>query len=281
MINLWSIRMRASKKFVTPMGRRRRSSLITPKEIHISGAEGLYRESEVVKVVKKYIERALNHPRGKADKILITIEEIREKPKKIPALPLVTIENSSPTEGEKIARKLLQSEGISGMAVDSTFELIKKDSMRGAAIITAEKGKRLEPDRKRGVRVSRLGISKSASKQLSARLTRHGINNETVMEALILASKVSSCSHVIAELCVSDDPNYTTGYVASKGLGYVRIPHIKSKGNRRGGRAFFVKEGTGIRGIIEYLERRPVIIGEVSLCRGIISFDEILNRTYI
>ena len=273
--------MRASKKLITPMGRRRRSSLITPKEIHISGAEGLCRESEVVKVVKKYIERALNHPRGKADKIVIAIEEIREKPKKIPALPLVTIENSSPIEGEKIARKLLQSEGISGMAVDKTFELIKKDSMRGAAIITAEKGKHLEPDRKRGVRVSRLGISKSASKQLSARLTRHGINNETVKEALILASKVSSCNHVIAELCVSDDPNYTTGYVASKGLGYVRIPHIKSKGNRRGGRAFFVKEGTGIRGIIEYLERRPVIIGEVSLCRGIISFDEIFNRPYI
>src|SRR3972149_5107883 len=231
MKNLWSIRMRASKKLITPMGCRRRSSLITPKEIHISGAEGLYRESEVVKVVKKYIERALNHPRGKADKIVITIEEIREKPKKIPALPLVTIENSSPTEGEKIARKLLQSEGISGMAVDRTFELIKKGSMRGAAIITA--------------------------------------------------AKVSSCNHVIAELCVSDDPNYTTGYVASKGLGYVRIPHIKSKGNRRGGRAFFVKEGTGIRGIIEYLERRPVIIGKVCLCRGIISFDEILNRTYI
>jgi 6-carboxyhexanoate--CoA ligase len=276
MKNLWSIRMRASKKLVT-----RHSSLVTPKEIHISGAEGIYKKSEIQKIVKQYVERALNHPRGKADKILITIEEIREKPKKIPVLPLVTIKNSSPIEGEKIARKLLRSEGISGIAVDRTFELIKKDSMRGAAIITAEKGKHLEPDREKGVRVSRLGINKSASKQLSATLTRHGINNETVMEALILASKVSSCNHVIAELCISDDPNYTTGYVASKGLGYVRIPHIKSKGNRRGGRAFFVKEGTGIRGIIEYLERRPVIIGKVCLCRGIISFDEILNRPYI
>ena len=273
--------MRASKKIVTPMGRRRRSSLITPKEIHISGAEGLYRESEVMKVVKKYIERALKHPRGKADKIVITIEEIREKPKKIPALPLVTVGNSSPIEGRKIARKLLQSERISWVAVDRAFELIKKDSIRGAAIITAEKGKHLEPDNERGIRVSRLGITNLALKKLSTLLSKKGINNETVREALILASKVSSCNHVIAELCISDDPNYTTGYVASKGLGYVRIPHIKSKGNRRGGRAFFVKEGTGIRGIIEYLERRPVIIGEVSLCRGIISFDEILNRPYI
>lgn len=273
--------MRASGKIVTSMGRRHRSSLIPPKEIHISGAEGIYRKSEIQKIVKQYIERALNHSRGKSDKTVITIEGIREKPKTIPALPLVTVENSSPMEGIKIARKLLQSERISRIAVDSAFELIKKDGMRGAAIITAEKGNRLEPDRKRGIRVSRLGITNLALKELSTRLSREGINNETVKEALILASKVSSCDNVIAELCVSDDPNYTTGYVASKGLGYVRIPHIKSKGRRVGGRAFFVKEGTDIRGIIEYLERRPVIIGKVSLCRGIVSFDEILNRPYM
>jgi 6-carboxyhexanoate--CoA ligase len=223
----------------------------------------------------------LNHPRGKADKIVITIEEIREKPKTIPALPLVTVENSSPIEGVKIARKLLQSERISRVAVDRAFELIKKDGMRGAAVITAEKGKRLEPDNERGMRVSRLGITNLALKELSTWLSKKGINNETVKDALILASKVLSCDHVVAELCVSDDPNYTTGYVASKRLGYVRIPHIKRNGSKSGGRAFFVKEGTDIRDIIEYLERRPVIIGKVSLCRGAVSFDEILNRPYM
>jgi 6-carboxyhexanoate--CoA ligase len=276
MKDLWSIRMRASKKLVT-----RHLSLVTPKEIHISGAEGIYRKPEIHKIVKQYIERALNHPRGKADKIVITIEEIREKPKTIPALPLVTVENSSPMEGKKIARKLLQSERISKVAVDRAFELIKKDGMRGAAIITAEKGKRLEPDTERGIRVSKLGITNLALKGLSTRLSKKGINNETVKEALILASKVLSCDYVVAELCVSDDPNYTNGYVASKDLGYIRIPHIKRNGSKSGGRAFFVKEGTDIRDIIEYLERRPVIIGKVSLCRGIVSFDEILNLHYM
>jgi len=120
-----------------------------------------------------------------------------------------------------------------------------------------------------------------ALKELSTRLSKKGINNDTVKDALILASKVLSYDHVVAELCVSDNPNYTTGYVASKDLGYVRIPNIKSNGSKSGGRAFFVNEGTDINGIIEYLERRPVIIGKVSLCRGIVSSDEILNRTYM
>jgi 6-carboxyhexanoate--CoA ligase len=276
MKNLWSIRMRASKKLLT-----RHSSLVSPKEIHISGAEGIYDASEIQRVVKQYIKRALNHTRGKADKIVITIEEIKEKPKTIPALPVVTIKNSSPREGGKIAKKLLQSKGISQIAIDRAFELIKKNGMRGAAIITAEKGRRLEPDRERGIRVSRLGITKSALKELAMKLSRHGINTETVKEALIIASKVSASEDVVAELCVSDDPNYTTGYVASKGFGYVRIPNIKNKGSRSGGRAFFVREGADVRDIVEYLERRPAVIGKVSLFRGVISFDEIINRTHI
>ncbi len=247
-------------------------------EIHISGAEGIYGRSDIQKVVRKYIERALKHPRGKADKVVITIENVKEKPKIIFALPVATIENTIPREGKKFARQLLELTGVSKLAVDSALELIKKDGMRGASIITSEKGKRLEPDRKRGIRVSRLGITKSALKELSSKLSRHGINTETVKEALILASKVLSCKHVVAELCVSDDPHYTTGYVASKGIGYLRISNIKIKGSRSGGRAFFVKEEADVSGIIEYLERMPVIIGKVSSCKGRVLFDGIKSH---
>ena len=268
--------MRASKKLVT-----RHSSLVSPKEIHISGAEGLYRKSEIPEIIEQYIERALTHPRGKADKIIITIEDIKQEPKTLSALPVATIKNTRPVEGKKLVRQLLQSSGISKIAIDMAFELIKKGGMRGATIITAEKGKHLEPDRGRGIRVSRLGITKTVFKELSSKLSKYGINTDTVQEALILASKVSSCKHVVAELCVSDDPNYTTGYVASKSFGYVRIPHIKNKGSKNGGRAFFVKEGINVRDIIEYLERRPVIIGKVSFCKGIIPFNEILNYPYM
>jgi 6-carboxyhexanoate--CoA ligase len=272
MENIYSIRMRASKEVKS------QKSKVT--EIHISGAEGLYEASEIQRIVKRYIERALNHPKGKADKIIFIIENIKQKPKEISALPLSTVNSSTPAEGKSIAIKLLQSLGISKRAINIAFELIKKGSMRGAAIITVEKGDRLEPDKERGIRVSRLGINMSVSKVLSLRLLRHGINTDTVKEALILASKVASCDHMIAELCVSDDPYYTTGYVASKKIGYLRIPNIKHTGSKSGGRAFFIKEEINVEGIINYLERMPVIIGRVASCRGIISTDEILNRPY-
>lgn len=152
--------------------------------------------------------------------------------------------------------------------------------MRGAAVVNSESGERLEPDMERGVRVSRLGISKPASKILSSKLSRHRINTDTVKEALILASKVAFCKPMVAELCVSDDPDYTTGYVASKKFGYVRIPHIKSKGSISGGRAFFVNGDADIEEIIHYLEKVPVITGEVSPCRGTLQLNEILNYPY-
>jgi 6-carboxyhexanoate--CoA ligase len=280
MKNLWSIRLRASKTV-----KRQTSNVKNQKskhtEIHISGAEGLYETSEIQRVVRRYIERALNHSRGKADKIIITIEDIKQKPQTITSLPVVTIENATPKKGEKIVEQLLQASNVSKVAIDKAFGLIKKTGMRGAAIITVEKGKRLESDRKRGIRVSRIGITKSALKHLSSKLSRYGINTETVQEALILASKVLSCKHVIAELCVSDDPDYTTGYVATRKFGYVRILHIKKKGSRSGGRAFFVREGIDIEDVAAYLEKRPVIVGKISCCRGIISFNEILSHSHM
>lgn len=272
--NLWSIRMRASKfKTQSPKPKSQNSN-----DIHISGAEGLYKKSEVQKIARNYIERALNHPRGKADRIAITIEDIKRKPRVISSLPLATVSCSKPVEGKQIVRELLQSLGISGKAVDVSFELIKKGNMRGAAIITAEKGERLEPDLKRGVRASRLGIDKSVSKMLSLKLSRLGIGTDTVREALILASKVASCTPVMAEVCVSDDPDYTTGYVASRKFGYLRIPNIKHTGSKSGGRAFFIRERSNVKAVIDYLERMPVIIERVASCRGTISVNEIINR---
>jgi 6-carboxyhexanoate--CoA ligase len=275
MKNLVSIRMRASKKV-----RRKHCGVSSRKEVHISGAEGLYRRSEIQTTVKQYIERALNHPRGKADSIVITIEDIKQKPQEIQLLPVATVRCNSPAEGKKIASLFLQSLGISRKSIDRAFALTKKSTMRGAALITSKCGYRLEPDVKRGVRASRLGIDSAVLKVLSRRLQKCGINTDIVKEALILASKVTSCKHVIAELCVSDDPHYTTGYVASKHFGYLRIPHIKPQGSRSGGRAFFVNEGAQVKKIINYLEEIPVLVTKGAPCRGIILVDEILSGSH-
>jgi 6-carboxyhexanoate--CoA ligase len=74
---------------------------------------------------------------------------------------------------------------------------------------------------------------------------------------------VASCRDIIAEICISDDPDYTTGYIASKKFGYLRIPNIKNYGEMHGGRVFFVRENADADRLIEFLEKTPVVIYRV------------------
>jgi 6-carboxyhexanoate--CoA ligase len=267
MEKVWNIRMRASKK------------AINRKEIHISGAEGLYPVSDIRRILWRYIERALHHSKGKPDQIILTVEEVRQKPLNITTQPLRTVSSRSLSEGRRVSRNLLQALGISPKAIDAAFSILQKGNMRGAALISSETGRRLEHDHARGVRVSRLGIGRPAFKALSLKLSRLGINTDTVKEALILASKVASCAGVIAELCISDDPHYTTGYVASTQFGYVRIPHVKQRGRKAGGRVFFVREGSDIDKMIQYLEKTPVLVARIASCKGTQSSEEILDNS--
>ena len=264
--------MRASKKC------RKRNA--ESEEIHISGAEGLYETAETLGIVKKYIGRALEHPKGKADRIVITIESIRRRPKRISSLPVTTVSSRSPLEGKRLVRKLLCSLGISDKAISAALTTLGKGEMRGASVIAAESGARIERDRERGVRASRLGITRLSLKRLEAALSGCKLNTETVKEAIILASKVVSSRGVVAELCISDDPDYTTGYVASRRYGYVRIPNIKLRGSKTGGRAFFIEDASAAGEVTAYLERTPVIIDRISPCGGIKTLDEIIDRAY-
>lgn len=248
-------------------------------EMHISGAEGLCALADIQKRVEEYISRAFTHPRGKPDAVVVTIEKLKQKPKRIKSLPVSTLECRTPSEAKKFIVRMLRSLGIAEKAIKKGIETVYAvTTMRGASLITAKAGKRVEPDTARGLRTSRLGISKEAHKTLSLRLEKQGINSTTVKEALILASKVAVCPQVIAELCVSDDPTYTTGYVASRQYGYVRIPHIKRKGYRRGGRVFFVTDDADIISATVFLEKKLVMVHRISSCQGILSEDEIFNR---
>jgi 6-carboxyhexanoate--CoA ligase len=286
MRNLWSIRMRASKTVKSKTSKvksrnlKRKTQNLKMTEIHISGAEGLYDSGDIKKVVNKYIDRAVNHPKGTTDSIVITIENIKKKPEAITSLPVITLPCQTPAEAKKAVTKLLTALGISEKAIHAAMDQIKKEDMRGASVITARNATRIEPDRQRGIRVSRLGVDPTASKVLSAMLSDQGLNTDTVKEALILASKVISSQQVIAELCVSDDPDYTTGYVASKQFGYVRIPNIKNRGSRKGGRAFFTSERIHLRECVDYLEKTPVMVRKISPCKGNSPLDEIVNHPY-
>ncbi len=243
---------------------------------HISGAEGIYDRDDISNIVKEYTQRALIHDKGSADEIRLTIEELKEKPKKISSLPLCTLNTRNTEAAKKAALKILSSVGITERAVAEAFNALDVGvTMRGAMLMDIE-GVRLEPDLLRGVRVTRMGITKKAATDLSNKLGRLGINNNTVKEALILASKVHKYRMVLGELCISDDPHYTTGYIATRAFGYIRLPRIKKRGVPYGGRAFFITGGE-VKELIKYLQRIPVLVDDIKHCKGVVKLKEILE----
>ncbi len=245
--------------------------------LHISGAEGVYDEKDITPVVQQYTERAMYHEKGKPDEVHLTIEELKERPLKISSLPLCTLNTRNPQAAKKAAIRMLNSVGITERAIEEAFKSIDVGiTMRGAMLIDIE-GVRLEPDLLRGVRVSKMGITEGAAKLLSKNLRRSGIDIDTAREALILASKVSHHPMILGELCISDDPGYTTGYIASRTFGYIRLPHIKKRGIPHGGRAFFITGGE-LKGLIEYLQKTPVLISRVRHCKGVVKIEEVLRK---
>jgi 6-carboxyhexanoate--CoA ligase len=253
---LFSIRMRAEKAGA-----------------HISGAEGIYEEKDLLKVTKEFGLRALNHSKGKPDLIRLKVEPLREKPLLISSLPVFTIKTNGPKDALKKGISLLKVIGVSEKTIDSALKVVFSGRLRGAALISI-KGKRLDRV-EGGVRARMIGITKRAEKRLSFLLEEKGLSHYRVQEAIVLASKVACAPGVLAELCVSDEPDYTTGYVASTEFGYLRLPRIKKKGARIGGRVFFIKENSPLRELLFYLRETPVMIGKVSPVGGIITFDDL------
>jgi 6-carboxyhexanoate--CoA ligase len=245
--------------------------------VHISGAEGIYEKGDVIKMVQKYTNRSFIHEKGRADEVRLIVEELRERPIRIPSLPLCTINTRNADAAKKAASQVLSSVGITERAIDESFRSLTMGIiMRGAMLLDIE-GVRLEPDLLRGVRVTRIGITKEASATMSRRLGGLGLNNHTVKEALILASKVHRNPMVLAELCISDDPGYTTGYVATRSHGYIRLPRIKKRGAAFGGRAFFITGGE-VKDLIKYLQTTPVLVNRIMPCKGLVTLKEIIGR---
>jgi 6-carboxyhexanoate--CoA ligase len=269
--------MRASKEGKVRNSKGRSTSHF-PAETHISGAEGLFADCDLEETVAQYIERARSHSRGEADKIVITLEKVRERPRAARALPVTTLQCGSPAQAGRIMESLLEVSGISERAIDKGLEILREENvMRGAAVLSCLSGRRVDPDRKRGVRVSRLGIAASAQNALMSALAADGIDNRRVMEAVVLATKASLCRPVRAELCVSDNPDYTTGYFSCRRHGYLRIPHIKRKGARNGGRVFFLEDDASAVEVIAFLERKPVLITSFAGYLGVKPVHEFLG----
>ena len=227
---------------------------------HISGAERIVSQEMVVQTTNDMLKRAFSHTRGQADFINIVVEKIDEdKMEEVPLLSVHTVLGNDVTAGHRAALKSLTQAGVTVRAAQSGMAALLSltDSMGGAMLLCAVTGRRLDDTGLRGVRVSRMDIGDEQG--FTAMLADKDIINTHVREALVLASKVAAAPGMVAELCWSDDPEYTTGYVASS-AGYIRIPHCKSLGSLFGGRVFFVKPDAELDIIIDYLSHQSVLV---------------------
>jgi 6-carboxyhexanoate--CoA ligase len=238
---------------------------------HLSGAERLAGDGDLESLALALVRRALDHPRGRAEHIHLTVEAVAPEELLRGRLPeLRTLLVGDFVQGRRAALHVLGEAAVAPGAATAAMEALAGGaapggrSMRGAMLVDAATGERLEADRARGVRVSRMDLAAGAEKELRGGLARLGLDNPHVREALVLAAKVLAAPGIVAELCWSDDPGYTAGYVAAPALGYVRFPHLKPAGEERGGRAFFFRrEAFDLTRIGEFLERTPFLAVEV------------------
>ena len=218
--------------------------------LHVSGAERIVDAGVAGETVAALAERALSHPRGRPDFINIKIEETGAI-LRLPALKVETREVAGPAEGRALAAGLLAEAGVA-RAAEAMALFESAPPMRGAMLVDADTLERLEPDKERGVRATRMDSDLPPS---LAKKKNH------FAEALTLATKVANAPGIVCELCVSDDPDYVTGYVAAKGLGYRRITVMKEAGDPHGGRIFFYRgPRDNVAETIRYLEGQSVIV---------------------
>ncbi|MEJ6014391.1 6-carboxyhexanoate--CoA ligase [Corynebacterium sp. H127] len=222
---------------------------------HISGAERIVSFNEIAASVEKLTARALSHPKGQPDTLNIKVEAVPEPILRVPALRVQEIPSASTAETDAFLHSFLLKNGWDLAAL----RLLRNvRGLRGAMLIDAHSGARLDTNLERGVRVSCMDHAHSGSAKDSGNAETKGKQHFT--EALALASKVCAHPNIVAELCISDDPDYTTGYLAHAGT-YYRLRNCKELGSPSGTRVFLYDGPEAeLASTIDYLENTPVLV---------------------
>jgi 6-carboxyhexanoate--CoA ligase len=232
---------------------------------HISGGERLVAAEAIEETVQSLVRRALTHEKGRPDFLNVTVEFVpAQDVRELTALPVHRRAADDIEAGHRAAVELLAEAGIATDVAERAVQLVANGpapdggAMRGAIVMNADTGERLESDPARGVRVAKIDWHPEALAMWRDAVRQAGIANERIQEALALATKVIATESTVAELCWSDDPGYVSGYVAAPQLGYVRIPHLKPLGSPLGGRVFFVRGLASVEDVRDYEERLQV-----------------------
>lgn len=226
---------------------------------HISGGEKISTFANLQSSVNYLLEKGLHHSKGTPDFLQIQLEQITEPIQVLPPLHVQTLKANDVMHGQQIARELLQKIGIDKHVVEKAFShLTHLQTIRGAILVDAKTGDRLDSQQDRGVRVSRFDWETSNFTKWASHFKEN--HSPRVKEAIELATKVCRHPATIAELCWSDDPEYVTGYVASQKYGYQRITKLKEVGDDFGIRIFFIDASQNLDEYISYLEKQPIFI---------------------
>lgn len=244
----YSVRMRAAKNGPHEEGGK-----------HISGGEQIATFNNLKKALNTLLDKGMSHSRGIPDFMQIQFEMIHEPIMQLGPLSMDTHPVASVEEGQETARELLASSGVPKACMDRAYQQIKEFSKpRGAVLYDIRTNKRIDERKDRGVRVSRMDWQLSDFSKWAGYYDLPV--SSKIKEALALATKVNRHPATVAELCWSDDPEYITGYVASKAIGYHRIAQLKHLGDEQGCRIFFIDGSYHLEDYINYLEKQPVFI---------------------
>ncbi|WP_456464539.1 6-carboxyhexanoate--CoA ligase [Persephonella sp.] len=232
---------------------------------HISGAERITPHEEINTVINQLYHR-LSHK--EFDSINIKIDILKEKPLLVEkTLPIVNLTFKDHKKANKTAVQIIQKQtGLSEEKIKQLIDLIHSgaspdgENMRGAMIVDLS-GNRLEKDQFRGVRTTHVDYLERD--KIIQKLIKKGFTERTA-DAIALTTKNMLHKDIIAEYCISDEPDYLTGYISTKEA-YYRLTPLKEKGNKKGGRIYFIKNGADIDEIYRFLEEKPVLIKDVNM----------------
>ncbi len=280
-MDYYSLKMRASEEVKDETAEVLADGSRPTREQHISGAERIVTRDAVEEVCQAMVRRAMNHPKGDPDKINIKIEKVPEEEIQIlDALPVTRVDVDTWQEGldkafelvEKSVAKAAHNNSVilseaKNLAFLADFrqqlpELLRATfPMRGAMLYDIRTGNRLEPNLERGVRATYMDALKSNTVDAREIGAAPRANKNHFNEAIVLATKVANAPGIVAELCISDDPDYVTGYVGSLELGYVRIMKLKEMGDPNGGRIFlFDSNKATAEECIDFLQKKKVLV---------------------
>lgn len=232
----------------------RASENVDGKDVHISGAEKIIKEQQLNTYTNALIERGLHHAKGNADFINLKVEKIEaDEVTYLEALPVTTVEVDTWQEGQQEILKYLEEIGVKDPFRVMDF-LKETYAMRGAMLLDVRRFIRLEPDKERGIRATYMDQERTDENVFLG-------DKDHYAEAIVLATKVVNCPGIIGEICISDDPDYVTGYVSSKTIGYRRITKMKELGSENGGRIFLYDgEPDKVDEAIDFLQKKKIIV---------------------